>query len=700
MEYTLDEIAYRTGFNKSSICRRLKNTRPVDRRSDGGRPVNYYDSSVLSLFHILDMQEPSVQVFHKEESVIVMKSKKNPCKNISRVLSQELADSLSKKTFTAYITQADRYGLKRACADTIYAYWDLIAADLAATGKECDSRGNLRDLEYMQDYWYFKVINRSDKINQGTAKRENWEKTWEEKHDYNKSNGRKATARYSMLEMLENADLIAPGRGAGLIWVIDGTQFDAFVEHENGDKKSFNYLLIMDGVTKMPLYAKALQDGEKISEVAEALWECVNIHGVPPLGIIADNGAAFKSRDIQALVRSWYTPEQLAYFESGCLIRRELYRNKDGKPQRGAILYPLAKVPRAPFKALLERTFREINRHQSSILAASYIGTRDSKAVTHELGTTPTEALRLAPTKTEAWKSFLWFIYFNYSTRLQPGSEWLSYVKTKYKVKPSPAEAWKFYGGKLAISEEKTDSCIRRNGKSTGGNDSTEEKMQIGKVDIQSEARLVLNEEQAIPFYEWAKADKKRHKVTCKDNYVAVTHNKESHTYNSECLGMQMWGKEVIVVVDSYNSRRSYIFAEKELSPKEKQLAKQDNIVLDQSECLQYLGEGFSTLINDFAQVRDVRKRNSDSRKRYAKEIEAFDAKMLDGEGYELKNHKVEAGQYAEYQVLDADVQPNSPLAGQLLSSENLPKGKEAFGRYEEADVMNLLDITDLMDTM
>ena len=703
MAYTADEIACEVGMHRTSVVRKLKNIRPAYQQSNGGRPVNYYDSSVLSMFCVLDMPEPSVQVMPTELRVVDMK-KENPCKNKSRILSEQLNDMLIKETYSMFMAQGDHNGLKRVCEDLIANYWLEIENDLTESGKIKNSKGKVRDCEDMQHYWYFKVINRQDKVNAGVAVRENWKLRWAEKHNFNKANARKATARYSMLEILENEGLIAPGRGAGAIWVIDGTQFDAWTD-DNGKPKTFNYLMIMDGVTKLPLYVKILEDGEKISEVAEALWECVNMHGVPPLGIVADNGRAFKSKEIQAMVRAWYTPEQLEHFRRGCPIRRELYRDASGKPQRGAILYPLAKVPRAPFKASIERSFKELNRHQQTMLAVSYSGTRDSMYLTHELGTTPTVAVKHAINKQTAFLSFLHYIYFDYAVRVQPGSENLKWLKTKYKVNPTPANAWKFYGGKWEIETPKSP-------KGTSREESTPAPQEgnLRVLNLESESRLALNAMTAIPFFEFARADK-RHKVRCGDNYVNVTHNRESHTYTSECLDARTWGKEATVVVDSYNSRRGYIFYEKEMTQKERELAKADGVVIDQSESIEFWGIGESTKISNFAQIADVRKRTSNARKAFKQEIEAYDMELM-GKPFEYRTQAADnlkqlsyaesedGFQFADCQVLDADAQPKSPKAEQLLSSENLPKGKEAFGRYEEADMLNLLDITDLMSGM
>lgn len=684
MQYTMDEIALRAGISKQAVSKRLQSVSPVDVVwNGGGRPVKMYSEIVFELFPQLMCNASCALVEKPTGRVLDMKTKKNPCKDKSRILSEKLNQYLIDETYTMFVNQGDHNGLKRVCEDVIANYWVEIEADLIESGKIKNSKGKVRNCEDMQHYWYFKVINRKDKINEGVAIRKSWKLRWAEKHNVNKANARKATARYSMLEMLENEGLIAPGRGAGAIWVIDGTQFDAWTD-DNGKPKTFNYLMIMDGVTKLPLYVKILEDGEKISEVAEALWECVNMHGVPPLGIVADNGRAFKSKEIQAMVRAWYTPEQLEHFRRGCPIRRELYRDASGKPQRGAILYPLAKVPRAPFKASIERSFKELNRHQQTMLAVSYSGTRDSMYLTHELGTTPTVAVKHAINKQTAFLSFLHYIYFDYAVRVQPGSENLKWLKTKYKVNPTPANAWKFYGGKWDL----------RNSELQGDTN------EMPTLNLESESRLALNAMTAIPFFEFARTDK-RHKVRCGDNYVNVTHNRESHTYTSECLDARTWGKEATVVVDSYNSRRGYIFYEKEMTQKERELAKADGVVIDQSESIEFWGIGESTKISNFAQVADVRKRTSNARKAFKQEIEAYDMELM-GKPFEYRNQaadNLKQLQFADCQVLDANAQPKSPKAEQLLNSnrQNFLENPLHIVHDSESVAASLLDITDLM---
>jgi len=330
------------------------------------------------------------------------------------------------------------------------------------------------------------------------------------------------------------------------------------------------------------------------------------------------------------------------------------------------------------------------------MLAVSYSGTRDSMYLTHELGTTPTTAVKHALTKQESFLSFLHYMYFDYAARQQPGSEHLKWLKTKHRLSPTPANAWKFYGGKWDIKE------------SSPLPPSKGEK-ELSVLNLESESRLALNESTAIPFYEFARTDK-RHKVRCGDNYVKVTHNKDDYMYVADFLNAKTWGEEVAVVVDSHNPRHGYIFYEIEMTEADKKLAKAEGVIMDQSEAIQYWGVGESTKINSFAQVREVRKRTSDARKAFKREIEEYDIERI-GKPFEYRNQaadNLKQLQFADCQVLDANAQPKSPKAEQLLNSPSVEKinyveSKDGFHEFSlqgEADIANLLDITDLMSGM
>ena len=160
MAYTASEIADIVGVHRTSVIRRLKSVQPIQKAwNGGGRPVFYYDSSVLNMFYALNMPEPNIDVIEKPTGRVVdMKTKENPCKNKSRILSEQLNDMLVKETYSMFMAQGDHNGLKRVCEDLIANYWLEIEADLIESGKIKNSKGKVRDCEDMQQYWYFKVI--------------------------------------------------------------------------------------------------------------------------------------------------------------------------------------------------------------------------------------------------------------------------------------------------------------------------------------------------------------------------------------------------------------------------------------------------------------------------------------------------------------------------------------------------------------
>ena len=674
------EIVSTIGISQQAVSKRLKTISPTQWEYRGGRPVNLYkEEDIVSIFP--QMQHSLPVLYNKVEKIIDVK-RENPCKGKFRILPEKLTNKLIDITYSEYINYGDRNGLRRAAHVTIDNHFNEIYPHIS-------ERKDNNNLESFQEYWYSKVINRSDKINKGVAILNNWKNKWDQEHQVNKSNGDKATARYDMLKLMENEGLVGAGYGAGSIWVIDGTQFDAWVEYE-GQKKTFNYLCIMDGVTKMPLYLQVLHDGETIKDTAIALWNCANMYGVPELGIVADNGKAFKSKDIQAMVRSWYTSEQLEGFKT-CTFRREMFRTVKG-PQTGAIIYPNAKMPRFAYKSGLERSFKELNRHQQERLAISYIGTRDSQYLTHELGTTPTVALQHALPLKNSWEDFLDYVYTKYINQAQPGSMYLQHLNKAHKIPPTILNAWKFYGGEFSLEID------------------SETKSKKLTMKIPNSYEL---SERAYAYMQYAVSDKK-HKVTCGDNYASVIHNGETHTYISESLGSNTAGKVVTVVPDNNNPRYAYIFNVRELSPADKEKVKQGKIIINQAELVEYIGAGKSTTIESIAQIAEVRQACTESRRRFKKDVKEFNKKTI-GSAYKPINTAISEPnklEYAEFELLDsklpalsankelphAEASHYSPDAELIINGGAIVNKNETIDECKNNRSSASIDLTDLSD--
>lgn len=640
------DIISEVGISQQAVSKRLKNIQPVQGEYRGGRPVNFYkEEDIALIFPQLRYRAP--KLFDEPIEKVIEVKKPNPCKNKHRILPEKLEKKLIDATYDRYLAQGDRRGLRMTCYTTIFDYWDEIIPHVI-------NRKKPMTMEGFQHYWYNSVINRSDKVNDGIAKQENWVVRWEQKHTVNKANANKATADYETLKIMEGEKLIGQGFGAGSVWVIDGTQFDAWVDYK-GKKRTFNYICIMDGVTKMPLYVQVLYNGETIKEVAAALWRCVNMYGVPPLGIVADNGRAFKSKDIQAMVRSWYTPEQLDNFKK-CPFRREMFRTING-PQTDPIIYPLARAPRFVFKAPLERSFKELNRHQQERLAISYIGTRDSQYLTHELGTTPTVALKNALPLEDCWYDFMHTTYTDFINRRQPGSKNLGLLDKKYKLPPTILNAWLLYGGKFNIEN--------------------------GILEM-SAAGMYELPKKALAYAHYAMSDKK-HKVKCGDNWASIVHNGETCVYTSDDLGFRTAGKEVTVVQNLSNSRYCWLFNVKEMTKAEKEKAKSDNIIINQASLIEYIGEGRITTIDSLDQVAEVRQRLNQSRKQFKKDIQALDAeRAADVKTINKASEKLNSIKYAEYEVIDSDIMqqtqaPRISPSAELLLNEGMISASETI---------------------
>ncbi len=657
MLYSTSEIATMANCTKRAVSKRLKIIAPADYDYRGGRPLNLYkETDVLKFYpHLRD------RFFQPTEVIKVVQAKKpNPCQGKSRILPEQLNQKLIKYTFDTYLNQGDKTGLKWSCDRVISDNWYRIEPLV-------ENRGTSNTLEKFQQYWYNKVINRSpDAYGQGVAKAENWVARWEAEHNYSKSNAQLATAQYDMLKIMEEEGVIGKGFGAGAIWVIDGTQFDAWTD-VNGKKKTFNYLSIMDGVSKMPLHLSILENGETIQEVAKALWECVNIHGVPPLGIVADNGRAFRSAEIQAMVRSWYTEEAIEAMRVNP-FRREMFNLKNNK-QQGCIIYPLKMIPQFPFKAQIESEFKQLNRHQQKYLPISYNGTRDSKYLSHEIGSTPTLALKHALTREESWRDFISWVYGCYVHQKRPGSQWFKQIKNVHKLQPTALETWKFYGGTWMLDD--------------------------GKLELTTEQKLPLPE-QAYIYANFAICQ--QHKITAGSNSIMITEGGEKRTYLSDVFNSTTMNQQFVAVRDLYDTEKCFVFTEKALTAKDREVEKESNIILDKSGTVQYVGEGISNLVDSLAKARPVRQMTAKARKDFRKSLDEYNTEMI-GSKYEPKNQPYAADaqsiEYAEYKVLESSKPPQSSPSAEVVMN-TLPESPQS--PLPGRDYSEKKKLTDLSD--
>lgn len=303
MFLTVEEIADRLGVSRQAVARRadVLARYEVRQASFGGRPRKYYSVEVLREFGV---NVNNIIMLPKAEEKPTPELKRKRARNSSigkpRVISEELEARLKSLALRLYLEQSRRDNIYRCVEAAVAELWRFIEKEAAHHTPQSFSL-----------YFYMHRVMRKTNHFVGYAHSENWYLRWDEAHRKNKFNASLPTNRWDYVSLFEDAGLIGKGYGAGLIWSVDATQFDAWID-DGGKPRAMSFMMVLDGVTAMPLYMDWLERGETIEETARLLWRCVELHGKPPLGIVFDNGAAFRSKEIQAMVRSWYTPGELA----------------------------------------------------------------------------------------------------------------------------------------------------------------------------------------------------------------------------------------------------------------------------------------------------------------------------------------------------------------------------------------------------
>lgn len=526
---TMDEIVDLCEYSgKAHVCRKIKQS-GVNAYSfvqTGGRRVNLYSlDDVASLFPILATKKIATKaqtgiLQEPENNENKKKRAPSPKRGKSEKFPPELENEICKRAFTYYMSQAKRTGIYEAVRHAVADFYDEM--------KKYDDR----PVETVAQFYYNHRVMRRSSTFLGHAITGKWDMLWRQKFDANKSNSKLPTAQYDYISLFTDAGILSAGHGAGSIWVIDGTQLDTMVKKidENGKEyvTTVNYLAVIDGVTGFPIQFGLLEAGETIVAVASVLNAAVRHFGAPPMGIIVDNGAAFRSKEIKNLIRSWYTPEQLSD------IKNDKFRTKLFDGQTEPIIFPIAKVPRFPFKAKLEQTFNQFTPFYTSNLPVSYQGTRESRMVKFELGTVPTKALKEAPMLDLVWSDFINWIYTEYVNRPRTGV--YGSFKRLTGQSPTALSAWRYYGGKCEFSDD--------------------------IITLDTSDKLALNEgSRAFQIFAEAPAESK-HVVTAELGWIRVTHNKMALRYNSNLLGISLYGQKITVIPDG---KQCWLFKEYDL---------------------------------------------------------------------------------------------------------------------------------------
>lgn len=615
MLVTAQDISMKAGISLQAVLRkRFMGDYLVKEVSFGGRPKKMFRVEVLERFGIavpsggdkaigkIEVEPHDIVKRGFEMEKTQRKRAQNSSTGKPRVISEELEALLRSKTLEAYLGQSKRDNILRCVQWVVDDYWDLI------------SRETTKSKYRFVEYFYHKRLMRRSAAWCGPVGADVWKVAWDEKHNVSGFNAKLPTARWDYHKLFKEAGLVGEGFGAGIIWVVDGTQFDSFVDN-NGKAETMNYMMILDGMTQMPLYFRLLEKGEKKADVAEIFWAAVKIHGKPKFGIVADNGSAFKSSEIKMLVKSWYTSAELDEMRANTLIRT-IFDIDRGSGQEGPIWYPGARKPQYPFKAMLERKFRELNRHQSERLAASFIATRDSEKVSLEYGSTPEKAVKLRPRAEDAFNDFVAWVYTEDINRHQPKLRWLH----KEGFDSTVLGIWQYMGGRFDF-----DGLVR----------DPEEAMR--QLLFASRRELP---EQAEYYYKFSTSQ--RHKVKPLRGTVSFQEGAEYYKFVCDELDVRLSERTVTAVL-SKDKKKCYIFKEWD--------GYADKNNPDRKE-VYFVGVGLSSAMES---IKDIAKVRIASRRVAGKITEQTRAISRDTVGYDMEvKNKVLSAKEVEYELLSS----------------------------------------------
>ena len=387
--------------------------------SDGGRPLKKFHPDVLSLFGFnTDCKMLKLQKVrsHKDKPVKV---------------DVQHEEEFVARTLSIYLTQANRNDVLHSCETAAKELFDSYYA------------GIFEGWRTMANYFYKQRIKRNDKKNNyiGYAYRNpTWQTQWErrfKKHDI--ALKRVPTNNYRWLEVMESAGIIGEGFGAGRIWFLDDHIGDSYIRDD--EKTSYKGslpkgLFMVDGVTGMML---DYQPGEVNSAmVALMVIRSVFRYGLP-LAIGMENSKVMKNIKVEGALSALYSLDVLDWYanNSGDWFHEIFERAKI------PIARNLPNIPRAPFKARLERIFQEVKRHDGWKFPRTFQG-GGFDAVQLRTSNTPQQ-----PTQNYSLANYVDslrdFLSNEYLDKNHPGM--FQGFNKKTGLMPNIANVWDYYGG-------------------------------------------------------------------------------------------------------------------------------------------------------------------------------------------------------------------------------------------------------------
>ena len=503
--YTVDDLVNITGRAKSTVRQKrgLSNFLLGEAPNPSGRGANIkiFKKDAIHLWLPRQQNETIMQSNTKPNR------KNRSDRGSGRKLEIETEVKIITSTFGKYMSQAQSKNIRESCLNATLEYAEING-----------EIPNFPNPYVLAEYLYQKRIMRKDKYFVGFAHKGNWKLRHKKRWQKKSFNNLMPYNRWDYIALFTDAGLLGKGYGAAKLWVIDGTQFDAWVKVKvDGEDESqlISYLQIMDGLTGYPLLVQPIKS-ESIEAVAKAIAKCYEIYGVPEYGIVLDNSKTFRSAHIKSFIHNFFTDSAIAEFNKKGSWFRKIFPG-----QEAPTIFNLPNIPRFPLKSCVERSFKQHkDKHVATAHAQSYQGADRTEAVRLSLNNTAVLSQKFSANFGDAWDNFIYWLYNEYVNRIQTHS--LTTFKKISGELPTIANAFKFYGA--------------------GTN------------------KLAFPEENKSQLYYYLSPKEFRHTIKAKLGFVTVTHKRDLYNYHCIELDHEYYNRKVCAIPDWREADTAYIY--------------------------------------------------------------------------------------------------------------------------------------------
>jgi hypothetical protein len=412
-----------------------------------------------------------------------------------------------------------------------------------------------KSIQAMQGF-YYKRINDNTKFYTGYKHRDNWVTLFKDKNRVKSSQKEVEKLRYDKLPLLSSFGLIGSGYGAGQMWFIDGTGFDALMvvddpsgtSKKKSEIKKINMMLIICAITGKVLNAKPIRS-ESASTMIEFVIDTYKMYGVPKYGMFVDNSSAFTSYEFKGFCKNLYSDEELDGFGGGYDWVSGIF---PAHTEKSPLFFPPPNVPTAFIKAYGERMIQEIKKFMPTHIPGAYMASPSKRASTDLVNTLDT-LKKHAPLATTGWSEFEEYCYSKYEKR------------TIFRHK-----SYSRMAKKLGYDIVRQQPCVRNFWLFFGGNadGTTNEDRSYPKS---KEAFLYLH---SVP-------KKWKHRVqNSNSKYLLVTHENIQRNYYLDALSTCHNTRYFIVVPTPDDPKQAFVFIENDHLRKDDRVPEKGDVYL------------------------------------------------------------------------------------------------------------------------